>query len=568
MTNKKLLICIGTLTLIVLSTYVVYVVRSSSVQAVDPPVKKKLIELGWDMPSTGYIAKHWKEMEAKAPFSGVMFHLSATDPSGKEHDSQALLDSDRWERKWFESCIDDINSCEFQRFHDNFVHIWFYPSDFDWDDEEAWRNVCDKAGICAWVARETKSNISIDFESYGKLLFGFDSTSSDRTFAETKELVRRRGAEMCAAIVKEYPQVKILGLQMNSCNREAGRSKFPDLRLCLSSFALLPSFIDGFLDSAAPETTFIDGCEDGYYMNGPAEYDRAACEMLTTTGPAAAVVAPENLQKFRKQMRAGFGFYLDMYSNPEGSQYYIGPGPGETRFERLAVNLKAALNASDEYVWVYGEQNRWWAPEGLEPDEKWTSWEEALPGLTLLIDDLYGPEGALERAKKRVFDDPNRINLTNNGDFQEYNDSHMPGAWSAWQQETRPSGKFEGSVGTATLTSMYNGCFYQSFAVEGGAAYLVFASVKTAGNAYASINIRWQDDKGDWTPESHDVTILSSNDLEYEKRVVDPKTETELLGLAAAPENARQMFVYLNANDGKTDSDVVSYEQVEIYKVP
>lgn len=536
----------------------------SSVRAFDPAPKKKLIELGWDIPTTDYIAKHWREMEANAPFAGIVYDLVGTSPDGKRYASQSLFTKEPWNREWFKSCVDDLNSCDFQRFHDNFIRINFYPAEFDWADDEAWNNICVKAGICAWTARETNGNICFDFESYGAELFRYDSASG-RTFAESKALARRRGGEMCAAIVKEYPQVTILCLWMNSINLFAGRAQDPDSVLAGGAYGLLPSFIDGLLDSAAPETTLVDGCESGYYMNGASQYDRAACDMFTLTGPAVALVSPENRQKYRTQTQVGFGYYLDMYSNPEGSNYYRGPEPGETRFDRLAINLKAAMNASDEYVWIYGEQKRWWAPEGKSDDE-WTSWEEALPGLTLLLDELNDPQGALIRAKDRVFSDPNRENLIVNGDFAKYASNGTPDSWNTWQIETRAIGKFTGEAGKATLTSMSSGCFIQSFAVEPGETYLVAASAQTQGNVNASIRVRWQDEHGNWTQESLDVLIAPLNG-EEQANTSNGAEKKELLGRAVVPEGAKRLVVLLSASGGKTADDVVSYDSVETYRV-
>ena len=37
--------------------------------------RKKLIELGWDIPTTRYLKERWREMEENAPFDGVV-HVS------------------------------------------------------------------------------------------------------------------------------------------------------------------------------------------------------------------------------------------------------------------------------------------------------------------------------------------------------------------------------------------------------------------------------------------------------------------------------------------------------------
>lgn len=531
-------------------------VSISAAFADEPVCKKKLIELGWDIPTTEYIAKHWREMEANAPFSGVMYDLVATSPDGRRCASQTLFTRDAWEREWFESCVRDLDSCEFQRYRDNFIRVNFSPADFAWDDEEAWKNVCDKSAICAWAARETNGSLCFDFESYGSALFRYDSRSG-MTFQDAKALARRRGAEMCSAIVGEFPQVKILCLWMNSINVAAGKMEDPDRALRGSGYGLLPAFIDGLLDALTPEALLIDGCETGYYMNGSSQYDRAACDMLLATGPCVALVSPENRKKYRAQVQAGFGFYLDMYSNPEGSTYYRGPEEGETRFDRLAANLRAAVNASDQYVWVYGEQKRWWKPENAKSDDDWVSWEEALPGVADLVDELDDPKAAIQRLKRRVFELKDAKDLIVNGDFSDVADGR-PTSWNTWQIETEPVGKFVAEDGRAVLKGMANGCYIQTISVKPGERYLVVAKAKRQACA-ATIRIRWQDRNSKWVNEGLDVFIESDDASE-----TDENGMRELVGAVVVPQDTYKLVVLLSAS-GSESEGVAAFDDVRVY---
>ena len=61
-----------------------------------------------------------------------------------------------------------------------------------------------------------------------------------------------------------------------------------------------------------PEMILVDGCEHGYYMDSAEAYLRAANEMRSWNGACARLVSPENRAKYRQQVQAGFGFYLDM----------------------------------------------------------------------------------------------------------------------------------------------------------------------------------------------------------------------------------------------------------------
>ena len=496
-------------------------------------------------------------MEENAPFDGIMFDLVATSPEGKQCASQVLFTEDAWEREWFLPCVKNLESCDFQRYRDNFIRIDFYPTPFDWSNDDCWSKVCEKAGICAWVARETNSNICFDFESYGAQMFHHDPKTG-RTFAESKALARKRGAEMTAAIVKEKPDAVILCLWMNSINFPAGRADNPDSVLKGFSYGLLPSFIDGMLDAVGPETVLVDGCENGYYMNGAAEYDRAACDMFLATGPAVALVSPENRAKYRAQTQVGFGFYLDMYSNPEGSQYYRGPEPGETRFDRLAANLRAALNASDQYVWVYGEQKRWWAPEN--PEKEWTSWEEALPGVTELIFELSDLKAALQKQKERVLNDPDKKNLIANGDFANVDANGRPADWGTWQIETSPTGTFVAEDGGAALKNMTNGCYIGSIPAEPGETYFVLAKARIQGESAGGIRVRWNDEKGAWTKVDEDVIVGFDPEAEP-----DANGDREVFAKAIVPDGAHRLVLLLSASGAGNDGTVI-FDDVKVYK--
>lgn len=540
-------ICLGVLLLGVVS---------SCAFAQEPP-KRKLIELGWDIPTTEYISKHWQEMEANAPFDGIIYNLVAENDEGAKVESQQLFTADPWKQEWFETCIQDLKSCKFQRYHNNFIRINFFPTPFDWTDEECWKNVCEKARICAWAARQTSGGLCFDFESYGAHMFKHDP-STGRSFDESKALARQRGAEMFGAICKEYPDVVVLCLFMNTVNFAAGRSENPDFILLDAYYGLLPSFIDGMLDVVDPATTLVEGCEDGYIMNGTAQYNRAACDILLASGPAHRLVSPENRQKYRTQVQAGFGFYLDMYANPEGHFYYRGPEPGETRFDRLMANLQAAWNAADEYVWVYGEQKSWWPPENVESDDDWESWEEALPGIRDFIFRLSNPKIAMQAFKERVVNDPNTVNLCVNGDFSDLAENGMPASWTTWQMETLPPGEFAARAGVAVLKGVRNGCFLQSIEGTPGESFLITGKMQTKGDCFGVVRARWQDSEGNWVNEELDVTIFP----DYNKR--DKKGYVEITGNVVVPEGARYLLLLLSAS-GIDSKGIVGFDDIKVY---
>jgi len=214
--------------------------------------------------------------------------------------------------------------------------------------------------------------ICLDAESYGKPQFRYDPACG-RPFAGVCAIARARGRWFVDSLAREFPAATILGLWFNSLNARAGRCDDPAAILVTEGYGLFPAFFDGMLDAAPPSMTFVDGCEHAYRYDGDLDYLRSYHVTRRESGSASRLVSSENRAKYNEQVRAGFGFYLDAYIEPETSPWYIGPRRG-TRRERLEANLSTAAEVADGYVWVYGEKYHWW-PAG----EK--HWEEAMPGI-------------------------------------------------------------------------------------------------------------------------------------------------------------------------------------------
>ena len=105
---------------------------------------------------------------------------------------------------------------------------------------------------------------------------------------------------------------------------------------------LLPAFIDGMLDALPPGMILVNGCENGYCMDSAEAYLQAAREMRSWHCAGVRLVSPQNRAKYRQQVQAGFGFYLDMYLNPEGNHYYFPPlnGSVDRAAERHRANRR------------------------------------------------------------------------------------------------------------------------------------------------------------------------------------------------------------------------------------
>jgi len=151
------------------------------------------------------------------------------------------------------------------------------------------------------------------------------------------------------------------------------------------AYGLLPGFVNGWLDAAPPTLTFVDGCEQAYRYNSRLDYLTGA---NLVRNKCLRLVAPENRYKYRAQVQVGFGVYLD----PPDSNRYIDPG-AQTPVQRLAENVAAALDAADEYVWIYGEKASWFpSPHPLADKVRWP---EKMPGIEQALRLAADPVGAM-----------------------------------------------------------------------------------------------------------------------------------------------------------------------------
>lgn len=542
------------------SLYALLVVAfgSIAVARADTAPGKKLVQLGWDIPSTDQLAEHWMKME-DSPFDGVIFRIEFRDSEKKGHSSESAWDGRPWKRQWLDSVRTDLREVRFKKLSHSFVRFNSTPGNLDWGDDAGWANLAEKLQFCAELMKESQMRgISLDFESYGAHQFRFDPKMG-RTFAQTRDLARKRGGQVMTGMASGYPDMTVLALWLNSINFKAGRNDDPDAILATEGYGLLPAFIDGMLDTLPPGMTLVDGCENGYYMDGELAYQRAANDMRGWNGPAVRMVSPENRAKYRRQVQAGFGFYLDMYLNEPGNRYYFGPKDGGTRLDRLRDNLAGALAASDQYVWVYGEQCRWWeTPWGgwKERVEKMPGkgrlWEEAMPGLTVAMEEARDP---LAHAMKQVERQAGK-NLLKNGHFTAVKNG-QPADWGAWQDEKSPTGKFAHDAdGAAQASGVTWGCFMQSISVKPGEKYVAIARGRTRGGVI-SLMVRWQREDNAWTKWEEDQTFTFTGTERW-------KTAR---GVVTVPTGAGKLVVLLNVNQQLSKDDTAWFDDVEVYRV-
>ena len=521
---------------------------------------KKFIELGWDIPNTAQLREHHAEMQRATPFDGVMLALEAVTPDGKRLSSQSMVDAQPWDAAWFAQAVDDLKACRWTTFTDNFVRVNFFPADFDWDDDGAWAIFCAKTALCAKIAKDTGlKGFAVDFELYGKAIFTY-AASSGRSFGETKALARKRGRQWTKAVTSAYPDMVLFTLFIADVNLQAGYDANPDTTLISQHYGLLPAFFDGMLDAVPPEMRIVDGCETGYYKNGFDEFCRLALAIQSIGGPAIRLVSPENREKYIRQVQVGFGFYLDMYTNPEGHIYYRGPTAGGTRLDRLAENLAAARDTADEYVWLYGEQQRWWQTPNPRVNNQY--WDEVMPGMSRAIRLVKNPDAFARQELETLRKENKAVNLLKNPDFAESN-----AEWGFWQHE--PLGTFSWDAsGRAKVSKVKWGCMLQAvLPVQPGEYYYVAIDGKQQGAGQITLRVRWQDVQKQWTREPEDRSFAFEKEpLRIDGRpLADGWSRAE--GIVLVPEGVAILQLQAGVRDQSADTDTALFGNAVLMRI-
>jgi hypothetical protein len=154
------------------------------------------------------------------------------------------------------------------------------------------------------------------------------------------------------ALHAEYPDITIL-LTMGYVYAYSHLTR-PGDTLEKSACGLLPSFLDGLLEGAGPQTLIFDGFEYAYGYKVEKPFQEAR-QIMRRRGLEWSGV-PE---QFRQRYRASFGLWLDYgrtWAPQDFTKNYFTP-------EEFEYSLHLALKYTDRYVWIYSEASRPWGWE-------------------------------------------------------------------------------------------------------------------------------------------------------------------------------------------------------------
>lgn len=534
----------------------------------DQPAKK-LIAVGWDMPNAERFRANFEAME-KVPLQGCSMRFAGP---GNQPTMWFSFSREPYDPQAVAQYTEDLKAVQPTQLRHRFLLLNANPGDVDWFDDAGWAVIADHWRTGARVAREGGlAGIMFDPEAYRDPYRTFDWTaqaqSAQHTFAEYHEKARQRGREVMSAVAEEYPDATILALFLLSVLRSCVEQADPEAALPGHPYGLLPAFINGWLDVAPATMTLVDGCEQAYRYNSRLDFLSGA---NLIRNKCRRLVAPENRYKYRAQVQVGFGVYLDAYVNPPESPWYINPGT-QTPVQRLAENVAGALEAADEYVWIYGEQCSWFPSPHPVADKM--RWSEKMPGIEQALRLASDPVGYVVDLLAQPGE---RANMLVNADFAaataatpagpqpaDWKQGAAPAGWSFWQagvSKGKPGWDLtvgRTGLGAGTLTGVSNGCLIHRVEVKAGGRYALAAWCRVQGEGNPSATMRWQTSEGKWHAEALDVSLSTA------------KTEGDwrlLVGAATVPEGAGRLVTLLSVSGQRSDQDTVWWDDAILFEL-
>jgi hypothetical protein len=457
---------------------------------------RKLIATQARVPTDAELPAIWEEIQ-RSPLDGIALTFSvpqaAVQKAGRQDPGTQFLKAIPWESSWFAEATQRVKALPRGRTFELFWKLNTNPGDVDWFDDKAWAIVVENGRIAAAAAREAGlTGLVFDAEPYEEAFRPFDYSRQPQraghSYSQYAAQARKRGADLMRAWAKEFPSMTLLTYFMHSYTAQWDRWLTPnaaalapaDRETALSQhpYGLYLAFMEGWMDALPPAMKLVDGCEHGYYPRSREEYldfshtmHRRALELIT----------PGNHAKYLTQVSGGFGVFMDGgLILPDDSPFTIPAPAGMTKLDWFRLRLSWALEASDEYVWLYGEKGTWWT------DVKRPLWEKSTPGVTAALTearDLQGYE--LNKVSAKAADAPNLLRVT---DFSEDK------AWGRYFTK-HSGGTVKLGDGRATFTGCGNGTIWQTFAAKPGQAYLISAKAKAIGSGGGELRLGWRDEK-------------------------------------------------------------------------
>lgn len=387
-----------------------------------------------------------------------------------------------------------------------------------WSDDAAWAKIAHNLRVVAKFAKVCGfEGLRIDPEDYHRQRQYQLMDADGMSYEKCADLARRRGRELFSGVFAEFPDAKVLSYFLLTMGATyAGEISARDLRgfMLRAGADLWPHFVDGMFDALPPSATLIEGDESAYSFRAERmEYLRAANHIKNNLG---GLLSPENRPKYKMQVQNSFGVYLDGYStitNVVKYGYYMEP-IGGSRTRHLAINLKQAVEAADEYIWFWGERSCW-------ASKKRKTWKDLLPGLyeTLLVAKAPAELGRSLRLRMEAGE---LANLVSNSTCRATASDKVPKTYWTWQEPVK-SGYRQGVFGadlafghgdksSLVAEGVGSGCFVCNV---GNLRPGEIVGVSFCSKGKALVRIGWRKDAGwDWSIPSVFVPIDGAPDAD------------------------------------------------------
>ncbi len=323
--------------------------------------QKKLIGWGSDVAYPGKVQNNIRKIE-ELPLDGIVL----SNFSGKKDGRDFTFDWEcfgqkKFERKQLTDTIQILKHIRFERFTDNFLRFNLQPGDVDWFDDfsaplhnaRMWSEVAQEAGVKGW---------KFDLEDYKEKTFVYrkQKYADRKSFDEYAAQIRLRGRQMMEAIQSGFPNIVLL---LSLAHSYVNRTPHANRKLAeLSSYGLLPAFVNGLIEAAGPQVRLIDGQEQAYGYLTTEDYFRGYHDIRQR---AIELVPPDLWRKYRDKIEAGVAIFANFQlavprSTAQGKHWaptYMNP---EQRLRLFEQNVYHALKTTDEYAWLYSEHMGWW----------------------------------------------------------------------------------------------------------------------------------------------------------------------------------------------------------------
>ena len=365
--------------------------------------ERKYIASGWEFNSItpDDILQHIDQFEA-AGIDGAVLYVNQKRADGSLMSSRGIMHDAKWTREDFAAVIPTYRKITSHRcFRASFLEAYRAPTKrIAWTDDAEWARVAHNLRVEAWLAKQGGFiGLDVDPEDYRRQ-DQYVRLADELPYPQLAALARRRGREVFSGIFAEFPDAKIMFAWLLTM----GRQYWGGVNLqgaMADAEDLWPAFVDGIFDVLPPTATLIEGCENAYRFEADRYHFHKTASVIRTA--FADLLSPENRDKYRKQVQVSFGLYFDSYVHPEGDNYYLGPVDG-SRLKHLELNLAAATEATDEFVWFWSEKHGFvhWK-EGVQRDKRLgpsPTWEDLMPGFTDVLQVTKDPLGGIGKWQK------------------------------------------------------------------------------------------------------------------------------------------------------------------------